>query len=362
MSNNRIEWLDLVRGLAAIIVVLFHFQGYLGIRGLDFGFLAVQVFFILSGIVLSVKYTDAIEGGMTFAQFAGIRLRRLYPMVFVAGCFILAMNAAHVAPAFHQSDRYAWLVFLVLPLPSHWPAAQAFPADGPMWSLWAELVANAVWFAVIRLGRRWMPWFGGAAFLLLLLLTLHHKTLGDGWQQSASMLTFAVVSALAWFSVGYAIGTSRSAPVARPPILLAGFVAVLVLLQRGTSHPWMVELVAVLISALLLHALLHAPRPPRSVARLALGLGALSYPLYLIHLPAGRLLQVVDVAMPHWAAFVLVIGLAAAGATWLNEWVVDHLRKARRRPSRLVEGVDAGSAQAAGATPVPTPSVANGVV
>jgi peptidoglycan/LPS O-acetylase OafA/YrhL len=211
-----------------------------------------------------------------------------------------------------------------------------------MWSLWAELAANIIWFAVIRCGRRWMPWFGSAMLAAFLFLAWRHKTLGDGFQQSAAMLLFALVSALAWFSVGYAIGLSKFIPVVRVPILLIALSLVLVLLERGTEHPWIVELAAVSVSALLLHALLHAPPPARPVARLGRWLGLLSYPLYLIHLPAGRLLPYFDVAMPHWSAFLLVICVAGVAATFLNEITVDYLHQAYRRRARIERDIEAG--------------------
>src|ERR1700712_4091363 len=94
MNRARLEWLDLFRGMAGFVVVLFHYRSYLGIPFLEFGNLAVDMFFVLSGIVLGKKYAAAITEGMSFWAFAKARLIRLYPMTFVAGCLIVAMNLA----------------------------------------------------------------------------------------------------------------------------------------------------------------------------------------------------------------------------------------------------------------------------
>ena len=80
--KNRIAWLDLFRGFAAITIVVYHYRYYLGLRTFEFGLLAVDGFFVLSGIVLAMKYTDAIAEGMSFQAFSAARVKRLYPMMF----------------------------------------------------------------------------------------------------------------------------------------------------------------------------------------------------------------------------------------------------------------------------------------
>ena len=330
-SRSRIEWFDMVRGMAAIVVVLFHFRAYLGIEWLSFGFLAVEVFFILSGIVLGLKYTEAIQAGMTFGAFVGVRLRRLYPMVFIAACFVVTIDMAGVPAAFDASDRYAWLLFFVMPLPSYWPAGAAFPADGPMWSLWAELVANAIWFFAVRFGPRWSSALGIVTMVWLVYLAATHKTLGDGFQQTLPMLNFAVVSALAWFSVGFFI--ARAEVTLRVPAWVA-FLTLLALLAwfaHGSGHPWILSMLIVSVSAVFLHALLRATPPSQPVAKLAHFLGLASFPMYLIHLPAGRLVHFVDPYLPRPIALMLIIGATTVAATWLNEIAVRHVHARHRR-------------------------------
>ena len=61
----------------------------------------------------------------------------------------------------------------------------AFPPDVPVWSLWAELVVNVLWFAVIRVGRRWMPLLSGSAMLaLVVILAAGISGLNHGWENS----------------------------------------------------------------------------------------------------------------------------------------------------------------------------------
>src|SRR3954468_13971740 len=89
----RLQSLDFFRGVAALSVVYYHFHGALGLPRFEPGFLAVDLFFVLSGIVLGLIYTPKIESGLSFAEFMWHRLRRLYPMAILVTLLVLGMNA-----------------------------------------------------------------------------------------------------------------------------------------------------------------------------------------------------------------------------------------------------------------------------
>src|SRR5258708_7908558 len=86
MQARAYPGLDALRGIAALLVVLFHFRGnFLGFNNYPSGdgYLAVDVFFVLSGFVLSHAYLSRFARGMTVWQFVKIRLIRLYPLYFI---------------------------------------------------------------------------------------------------------------------------------------------------------------------------------------------------------------------------------------------------------------------------------------
>jgi peptidoglycan/LPS O-acetylase OafA/YrhL len=334
--KNRIAWLDLFRGLAAVMVVLFHYRGYLGMSTFGIGFVAVDGFFVLSGIVLAMKYTDAIAEGMPFRAFAEARLKRLYPMAFIAGVLILVLDLLDTpANPFMGANRSGlWSVFLLLiPQVGGITTGQgaAYPADVPLWSLWAELVANAIWFAVLRGGRRWMPWVGAVAMFAVVMFGWQYQSLDIGWRDSLDMRAFTVARALAWFSVGYWIARTTVKPVGSPFVLTIGLIAVFVAFVSGVPVTWYGSFATVALAAALLHALYKAPPPPAVVGQAARWLGLISFPLYLVHGPAGRLLPYFADAGPHWLVLPLLILPVAVAATILNEWIVGWLH---RRPSR----------------------------
>lgn len=86
LTSKRIEYLDSIRGIAAMMVVVYHFIGW---RWPDYttyhvasmifnGADAVSFFFVLSGFVLSYKYLHSQEG-MNTPNYIYKRILRLYP-------------------------------------------------------------------------------------------------------------------------------------------------------------------------------------------------------------------------------------------------------------------------------------------
>lgn len=328
-TTNRIEWLDLLRGLAAVAIVVYHFHAFLGLNHTGYAVVAVDMFFALSGIVLALKYTGLIVGGMGPLEFAGARLRRLYPMVLIAGLFIVALNLSGIPSGTHMlaTNTDAWTVFFVAPLP-RFPAG-AFPPDPPMWSFWAELAANAVWFAVLRAGRRWMAPLGAASMAIIVVVALKMNTLNVGWEVGTMFRLASLARALAWFCVGYGIAMrdiSLRTSVAVFVALLAAFVSAI---RVGHGHEGLNELLAASVSVALLNVAYRLPAPPSYLGTASRWLGMASFPLYLMHSPAGRLLPYFDF-LPPWGALLLVVGGSTVGATMLNEAAVKWVSKIHR--------------------------------
>lgn len=81
--KRRFVTLDAMRGIAALVVVGRHFTDASGGHAAQFSYLAVDVFFLLSGFVLSLSYRRRFDAGMSAAEFMKLRVIRLYPLYFV---------------------------------------------------------------------------------------------------------------------------------------------------------------------------------------------------------------------------------------------------------------------------------------
>ncbi len=85
--------LDSLRGICALMVVLYHLHPDGPITSLPFarnGWMFVDFFFVLSGFVISASYGDRLARGFSLGRFLWLRLGRLYPLHL----FVLALLAA----------------------------------------------------------------------------------------------------------------------------------------------------------------------------------------------------------------------------------------------------------------------------
>jgi peptidoglycan/LPS O-acetylase OafA/YrhL len=327
-------WLDFFRGMAALVVVAYHFHSGLHLPAFSFGYLAVDLFFVLSGIVLGMRYTAAIENGMPFAEFAWHRLRRLYPMAAIAAASIATMNAVGVPVGqyMHAWREGVWSVLFITPYPSSLGMASSFPCDSPMWSLWAELASNIVWFVALRLGRRVTVATLVLSMLAFCVLAIHGHEFFMGLESGARNQLKALIRALAWFGVGYWIALRKPGPIAHPGWIILALVLSCALFETHIVSDVVSGALVVLSGTALLVALMEPKPQTRLVQRICTGLGMLSFPLYLIHVPAGRLAWYPI----HWGmnvvlAHVLVLSASGLAAMFLNEAIVERLPTRLRR-------------------------------
>src|SRR5215210_2241655 len=82
-----------LRGLAALIVVLFHAAALIGTQLAPGGYLAVDLFFILSGFVIAHAYDHRFAEGLGPLAFIRYRIIRFYPLYLLG----LAIGASWLA-------------------------------------------------------------------------------------------------------------------------------------------------------------------------------------------------------------------------------------------------------------------------
>lgn len=163
-SKPRYEILDGLRGVAAMLVVVYHlFETYFHgapDQPANHGYLAVDFFFVLSGFVIGYAYYDR-WGKMTTWGFVKRRLIRLHPMVIFGtsfGALMFYFGSCGEFPLIN--DTPWWMVLLVtlwcftmIPLPNTMDIrgwGETNPLNGPAWSLQWEYIANILYALVIR--------------------------------------------------------------------------------------------------------------------------------------------------------------------------------------------------------------------
>lgn len=101
-TSNRIPQLDGLRGIAIAMVLVFHFAG--GVSGIqpqfplllalpvNFGWMGVDLFFVLSGFLIGGILLDARQAPNYFRVFYVRRICRIFPMYFVSLIAILLVS------------------------------------------------------------------------------------------------------------------------------------------------------------------------------------------------------------------------------------------------------------------------------
>lgn len=160
-SKPRYEILDGLRGVAAMMVILFHlFETYAnGQQHINHGYLAVDFFFVLSGFVIGYAYDDRWSKMSTWGFFKR-RLARLHPMVIIGtivGAALFYFGAAAFpkvleAPLWKFALCFIMGLFMIPCGPKMdirgWSEMNSF--NGPNWSLTLEYIGNILYAFVFR--------------------------------------------------------------------------------------------------------------------------------------------------------------------------------------------------------------------
>lgn len=99
MKNNSLEYrrdIDGLRAIAVLLVVVFHFNLVLGGKS---GFIGVDVFFVISGFLITAIITRQLESGtFSFTSFYLHRVRRLAPALFAVLVLVMGMGSMVLFP------------------------------------------------------------------------------------------------------------------------------------------------------------------------------------------------------------------------------------------------------------------------
>jgi peptidoglycan/LPS O-acetylase OafA/YrhL len=287
--------LDGLRGLAALLVV-YHHQHLAGINDAPGGaYLAVDLFFLMSGFVIAHAYEGRLQTSMTPLAFMKLRLIRLYPLSILGSVIGLAVAIAFARlSAFHPANalelaRAAISAVTLTPYFTPDLSVVAFPLNGPAWSLFFELAINLIYAVVaVRLSTRTLAVICAASGALLALLAWKAGHLNLGFQ---TLGFFGGLPRVAFSFFGGVI-LHRLYKAGRLPRLslhpmwaMVGALALLTLPSDG-GYAWLLALTTVLLGFPALLVLgVGALEPGRRLGKLFSLSGEASYPLYAVHGP-----------------------------------------------------------------------------
>src|SRR5438477_8690358 len=211
-----------IRGIAAWWVVLYHFRQYLPTGRPEWlsaltahGYLAVDLFFILSGFVLALNYAESFRRSLAGAtDFYRLRFGRIYPLHFVMlMLFLLNPLAVALFSASGDTSAYGWDYFVLsLFLVQNWGFSTELAWNDPAWSISTEVFAYLFFpLAAMLMGRVIMT--VGAALLVMvaLLITLALAAQAEGGSLGFDIPGFGLTRCCLQFLLGMLVWRLRDA-------------------------------------------------------------------------------------------------------------------------------------------------------
>jgi peptidoglycan/LPS O-acetylase OafA/YrhL len=339
-SDIRIPALDGLRGLMTIFVVVSHYFGEVpaGLSYFCVGWLAVMVFFVLSGYLVGRLIIEKKSAGNFLRVFYIRRICRTFPTYFLAVIVIMALER-HFAPAgwLDQDERFPGWAYLVFAQNFFVVVKQSYGAHwlSPTWTLALEehFYLFAPFLLLLTPRRFWLKLMIGLS-LLGLALRAWGVMRGDLVMAPIALLPAALDVLLSGMILAVLV-TSNAIPwdkyslhIRILPIACLLATAALQQLDGGVVGPRFEIFAPFLMglggAALILMLVKGAPEAARFNSRVLIFFGNISYSVYLSHLTVLGLMHGLilghapDVATPAQIA----VTFAAMPATVLIGWLM----------------------------------------
>ena len=335
-SIQYIPALDGLRALAVIAVMFYH----LGFSWIPGGFLGVDLFFVISGYVITRMLLDSIaqSGGLDLRGFYLARLRRLLPaLLFMLTTTIIAVGIwapdtikrLLVDTPFALTGTINW--WLVANEQDYFESIGRPPLLQHTWSLAVEAQFYLVWplilyFILKKFGKKHIPvaalFIAAASGIALLLVSfsidaanaskVSHVYFGTDTHSIGLFLGAAL--AVSWIPQNFRVELSRKGQNFIDGIGVFGFIGILAtFLLIDASNPAMYKIafpLAGIFGAAIIASIVHpASRfAPVLQNKVLLWIGERSYAIYLWHWVIFQVTRpTVDLAGQAWALYSLRI-------------------------------------------------------
>ena len=373
-DESRIEFLDGLRGVAILLVILFHAYAnrpelvpfgntYAKFPIFAYGWLGVDLFFIISGFVIFMT----LERCHNFKEFVLRRWFRLFPAMLV--CSLIIFMTAPFFPerpagAIGYRDFLPGLTFIEA---SWWAKLLGSPIkniEGSFWSLYVEVKFYIIFgFLYFVAGWRKAIMTLISLFCLSTIILILKKTApGLDTNLVNKLLSFADVRYYGWFAAGALYYKYYREPRRRIMLLNAVIVGLSAALVEVAWHPrysnlgWSPTIFAMLVVVLFTLAVTNV-RAKMVLARPSLlFIGVISYPLYLIHdnMMVAMMIKMGNYTPSLYGILIpvipisIIMGISWLIAIYLEPWLRAQLQLFCRRlctASGAVYSVNSASSQ-----------------
>jgi len=289
-NKKTYHGLDSVRGVAALLVVVYHSALIYGSPLASSGYLAVDLFFALSGFVIAHSYDERLGTNLSAMRFIFLRAIRFWPLyvigLAIGASYEILLILTHNSFALPLGVVASYIITNILFVPYFFKSRfnSVFPLNGPSWSLFAELVVNVAYAIFIRyLSRR--------VLIMIILLSgvcvgfdaIRFGSLDVGF--STTNFWAGIARAVFSFSVGIYLYRDQWRTKLIPMYATITAVVVALLLPVPTTiRPFYDLSFAFVISPCIVIAA-TSEVPPGLTRRVGHLLGEVSFAVYAIHRP-----------------------------------------------------------------------------
>ncbi|MDB5142589.1 MAG: acyltransferase family protein [Mucilaginibacter sp.] len=305
MESNRFKELDALRGIAAIMVVLFHIMRKDQITKL--GVTGVDLFFMISGFVIYMSLTKVKNS----LEFVINRVSRLYPTYWACVTFTFLLMCTYETHYFLANNFINFLGNMTM--------FQYYlgmkDLDGPYWTMIIEMnfyIGILLLFHFKKL--KYLNIIGIALSVIVAIMTpfFYRNLFFSSILTAIPLLTFAQL----FFAgiVFYNIHQNKGKPLNNYIILFICFISRVLLFNysgRTAGYITHVEYIIMLMIYFALFVLFVNGKLKFIVSKGTLFLGRISFPLYLIHqyvsLAVIITILTVKFNVPYWLAALIAL-------------------------------------------------------
>jgi peptidoglycan/LPS O-acetylase OafA/YrhL len=320
-NSSEIRPLTGIRGIAALTVVLYHYFANDKIPGQPYfflmkGYLSVDLFFMLSGIVLAMNYSNSVTLHGTFRTYRIFilkRLARIYPLYITATVFLLMIAAVryYMKGVPFTPEQSLPSVIANIFLVQTWGFGES--VVGPAWSISVEFAAYILFPILVALtitSRAIVASMFAAVLIALLVFAMPHAFPFAGMDLWEGDTVFPLLRCIAGFSFGLiAFRLSRNLALQR--IFASNYFFLIAILACSLCVAFNENDLAIYATIFMLIISCHSAC---RIAEITFGnpvahyLGQISYSIYLGHVVLWSYLTRLSAFSDHYLARTGALG------------------------------------------------------
>lgn len=282
-TKNRFSELDALRGIAALLVVFFHYSIHRPETDLGFkyGIMGVELFFVISGFVITMSIARVKRG----VDFIINRASRLYPAYWTAATITFVLLLFKSLATKHSFEDVNFVQYVAnLTMFQYYFGFKDL--DGSYWSLIVEMVFYLCILCLLQSNQ-----LKKINVLAICLINITVIAQAFFWNESTKTIVhyFPLVRYLPLFLAGinfYSISTEKKNLFSHYAVIVFCLLGQLLLFEnctRAQEYLSLVEYAAALLIIFGLFVLFVHGYLRFIVSKVTLFFGRISYPLYLTH-------------------------------------------------------------------------------